>query len=72
VLRYGCTNRERHKAAHDRHLAEGRRLLRDLETSPDGHASRMYDWWKGWSVAHVVAEDIEFGLFLKAVSASGA
>lgn len=48
-------------------MEEGDRLLREFETRNDGRVRQMYDCWKGWSVAHYLGEDLEFGRFLRTV-----
>ncbi len=58
---------QRHREDHRRHMEEGDRLLREFETRNDGRVRQMYDCWKGWSVAHYLGEDLEFGRFLRTV-----
>lgn len=54
----------RHKSDHRLHLKEGRRLLKQMEDAPRRSARSGYESWRGWFAAHVVAEDLAFGLFL--------
>jgi hemerythrin-like metal-binding protein len=63
----GYPRLERHREDHRRHIEEGNRLLRELETRNDGRARKMYYCWESWSVAHYLGEDLEFGRFLRGV-----
>lgn len=62
---HGYPHLARHKEDHNRYLEDGFRLLEEIDRAPDGLASRMYEWWRGWSVVHIVSEDQELGQFLQ-------
>lgn len=67
MILHDYPHKERHKEQHDRHLKEGMALLDGLQEAAQPDVNRMYDWWRGWYVMHVVREDQDLGMFLRAM-----
>jgi len=54
---------ERHRVDHNQLKKEGAQLLETLGGG-DPDLKRFYEWWRGWSVVHVLGEDEKLGAFL--------
>lgn len=68
----GYPHWERHREDHRRHIEKGKHLLREFETHNKRRAQKMYDCREGWSVAHYLGEDLEFGKFLRGPGSASA
>lgn len=72
MKRHGYAHLARHREDHQKLLEEGDRLLKEVETQSEADALKMFGWWNGWSLVHVVAEDLELGTFLRSARSASA
>lgn len=61
----GYQHRQRHSQDHQRLLNEGREMLQTLDGTGRAQPHKLYEWWRGWALMHVVREDQELGDFLR-------
>jgi hemerythrin len=62
---FGYQHLERHCQDHARLLNEGREMLHALNETGGAQPNKLYEWWRGWALMHVIREDQELGDFLR-------
>lgn len=61
----GYPHLERHSQDHARLLIEGREMLQSLDGRSGVQPHKLYEWWRGWALMHVIREDQDLGDFLR-------
>lgn len=64
MRRHGYSNTQRHKDEHDRICQDADAILEDLCQDRALEFERLFEWWRGWSISHVIHEDHQLGEFL--------